>query len=593
VFVGDKKYACETCIKGHRSSSCKHTDRPLFEIKKKGRPVTQCEHCRELRKTRQIHVKCVCESKDGGEGATGLGPGSSTQGACSLGCLPGGVKVPARATFPGGLPEELLEASAATWPLSEGSDSDQPGRGCCCKDDISCTCWTPRSQAKRPARLGERRGSESKLKPKDIGDPVTQPAALVISAHSGHNRPVLPKPPSDRPTSPPRSSHAPSSSGPVGSRTPSHGQAFYSPYGRAYEYAHSHEPDHSQQVQPESSTYLPSDVDYLAPNPAIDPLQNPGIPMDTWQDSSTPSMFQPAPGSPSLCNCGSTCACPGCVEHNGPDVDPSASCANPNTCAACFECNLIAISSVPPELAQTMYDPAQMQNVDEWLRQVSAMPEFTSTMSADPQFPASSQSDPRFDPSSAQAYGLWADPRTSQTTQPYAAVESECCGGRCKCPAGMCGCPPDCCGCCQGCTCSDCAHDGGSERTLTFATSGERAPCCGGRSHAQDRTSGNSASTGPQPGGLGDTVIRDTQADGPRFVDGLWQSQLLTVPRTRMSRASSLSSSKSSPNPSTSGSSSSPIPYPDSGGNPSQDGGAGTAPAVRSCCASMGNLTTT
>ncbi|KAF9045330.1 hypothetical protein BJ165DRAFT_1307451, partial [Panaeolus papilionaceus] len=50
----------ETCIKGHRSSACKHTDRPLFEIKKKGRPVTQCEHCRELRKTKQVHVKCIC-----------------------------------------------------------------------------------------------------------------------------------------------------------------------------------------------------------------------------------------------------------------------------------------------------------------------------------------------------------------------------------------------------------------------------------------------------------------------------------------------------------------------------------------------------
>ena len=48
------------CIKGHRSSSCSHTDRPLFEIKKKGRPVTQCEHCRQLRKTKQVHVKCSC-----------------------------------------------------------------------------------------------------------------------------------------------------------------------------------------------------------------------------------------------------------------------------------------------------------------------------------------------------------------------------------------------------------------------------------------------------------------------------------------------------------------------------------------------------
>ncbi|KAF8497519.1 copper fist DNA binding domain-containing protein, partial [Russula emetica] len=64
VLISDKKYACEACIKGHRSSACKHTDRPLFEIKKKGRPITQCEHCRELRKTKQVHVKCMCEAKD-------------------------------------------------------------------------------------------------------------------------------------------------------------------------------------------------------------------------------------------------------------------------------------------------------------------------------------------------------------------------------------------------------------------------------------------------------------------------------------------------------------------------------------------------
>ena len=79
VLISSKKYAwsapslisrscpdsplSETCIKGHRSSTCKHTDRPLYEIKKKGRPVTQCEHCRELRKTKQVHVKCICEVK--------------------------------------------------------------------------------------------------------------------------------------------------------------------------------------------------------------------------------------------------------------------------------------------------------------------------------------------------------------------------------------------------------------------------------------------------------------------------------------------------------------------------------------------------
>lgn len=58
----------ESCIKGHRSSNCHHNDRPLFEIKKKGRPVSQCEKCREARQARRIHAKCTCEtekSKDG------------------------------------------------------------------------------------------------------------------------------------------------------------------------------------------------------------------------------------------------------------------------------------------------------------------------------------------------------------------------------------------------------------------------------------------------------------------------------------------------------------------------------------------------
>ncbi|KZT72015.1 copper-fist-domain-containing protein [Daedalea quercina L-15889] len=60
VLIAEKKYACEACIKGHRASVCQHTDRPLFEIKRKGRPVSQCQHCRELRKTKQVHVKCMC-----------------------------------------------------------------------------------------------------------------------------------------------------------------------------------------------------------------------------------------------------------------------------------------------------------------------------------------------------------------------------------------------------------------------------------------------------------------------------------------------------------------------------------------------------
>ncbi|OZJ01770.1 hypothetical protein BZG36_05076 [Bifiguratus adelaidae] len=63
VYLNGVKLACSTCVKGHRSSACQHPHRPLFEIKKKGRPVTQCMTCRELRKTKQVHIKCMCRDQ--------------------------------------------------------------------------------------------------------------------------------------------------------------------------------------------------------------------------------------------------------------------------------------------------------------------------------------------------------------------------------------------------------------------------------------------------------------------------------------------------------------------------------------------------
>ncbi|KAI8066388.1 hypothetical protein BC940DRAFT_240399, partial [Gongronella butleri] len=49
---------------GHRATHCTHRNRPLVEIKRKGRPATQCSKCRELRVVRQLHVKCNCNNKD-------------------------------------------------------------------------------------------------------------------------------------------------------------------------------------------------------------------------------------------------------------------------------------------------------------------------------------------------------------------------------------------------------------------------------------------------------------------------------------------------------------------------------------------------
>lgn len=95
MLIDGEKYACEACVRGHRVSNCQHagkcsmtgsatkivphsvsaratvkamltasdTDRPLTHINKKGRPVSQCTHCRGLRKSRAAHVKCDCGDK--------------------------------------------------------------------------------------------------------------------------------------------------------------------------------------------------------------------------------------------------------------------------------------------------------------------------------------------------------------------------------------------------------------------------------------------------------------------------------------------------------------------------------------------------
>lgn len=72
VYIDGQKYACERCIRGHRVTGCTHTNMPLKKIKPKGRPTTQCQHCKDRRKNSNLHSKCLCGSS---------APGSHTE-AC-------------------------------------------------------------------------------------------------------------------------------------------------------------------------------------------------------------------------------------------------------------------------------------------------------------------------------------------------------------------------------------------------------------------------------------------------------------------------------------------------------------------------------
>ncbi|SAL95070.1 hypothetical protein [Absidia glauca] len=53
------KHACMQCIRGHRVKKCNHLDRQLVPLLKRGRQVSQCNHCRGLRSSGS-HVKCTC-----------------------------------------------------------------------------------------------------------------------------------------------------------------------------------------------------------------------------------------------------------------------------------------------------------------------------------------------------------------------------------------------------------------------------------------------------------------------------------------------------------------------------------------------------
>ncbi|KAI9367110.1 copper fist DNA binding domain-containing protein [Aspergillus egyptiacus] len=45
MLIDGEKWACEACIRGHRVFTCKHHDRPLTRINRKGRPFSTCSIC--------------------------------------------------------------------------------------------------------------------------------------------------------------------------------------------------------------------------------------------------------------------------------------------------------------------------------------------------------------------------------------------------------------------------------------------------------------------------------------------------------------------------------------------------------------------
>jgi len=440
-----------------------------------------------------------------------------------------------------------------------------------CDHSGNCDCATTRgSRHKGKAPVRPRRGSTAQAaSPHNSREPpIAGPAGIVASAHGPGHRPVLPRPPPpeyEASLHPRRDPSATATSHVSRSRRHSHGQP-YSPYEMAYDQAHGSDECDSRRT----TTIIPDSGSAAS-------LQD----FQSWTSSlaaSSASVFFPA--NDSLCGCGPTCPCPGCIEHRGPDVLLGAPCADPNTCIACLEYGLLGMpDSRPPDVPGTAYEAAQAQNVDEWLRQMaatdppmqpqSAIPAQLSSSFSQPSVPSSRtpnvsrtspqqvaspseaagpgshEADMPYDPTLLRTYALWNDLRDARThSRPVQGewdehdelghaqqVTSEVVShsGRCQCPAGTCACPVECC-------------RGG--RT-TFALSAEREGCC----LAGSTSSSSLPALRPDPGRAMSAGIQQPQpvseawtmqgtsgtAGGGSVVD--WGA--LDVPRVTLSRASS------------------------------------------------------
>ncbi|KAJ7480050.1 hypothetical protein B0H11DRAFT_1265277 [Mycena galericulata] len=384
VFVNNKKFACESCIKGHRSSSCHHTDRPLFEIKKKGRPVSQCEKCRELRQSRRVHSKCNCPQDETPSRGLLL-PSSSSKSRRYIPIVP---------ALPNGLRDVLPAASRSPVPPDSRQRVDSLLNPCNCRSVWKCKCRAtdaaPTSRQAVEARAASGLANLARAAALCCSaDPHSSPAPVVGNASAKRQ--------TSRPASP----------------------------------AHHKRPKHINTERSSTGPDLPPILfNEASPSPSV----------PTFATMPPMSMITSLAGSG--CTCGLECACPGCVEHRGPEhaAKDRRSCAD--GCGTCVDAHAgIALPGHESPTSSTLTSQISDSIIDQFLARAAALPA-----------PPSNRK---------MGVGVGIDPMNIMV-YPAAALESKrgvpfglvglpklvCCGGQCSCPSGTCDCRKTCNGGC-------------------------------------------------------------------------------------------------------------------------------------------------
>jgi hypothetical protein len=377
IIVNSQKFACESCIKGHRSSACHHTDRPLYEVKKKGRPVSQCEKCRALRKSKKVHSKCCCTLD-----ASSAGSSSQAPPAPAPGSKPRRF-VPTTPALPNGIKDVLSVTHTA--PLAPADTRQMVStllNPCDCKSVWKCQCRTKSSMTEALSSSENDAGSPSGL--------LALADAALGCCGSKSIQPTISSPPRTGPKRP----NSRSSLKSCRKRLRSCDQT-------------EQEPTRNSQTGPE----LP---------PIVSCNDMPSFPI--MPPLSTISLL-----AGTGCTCGFQCACPGCVEHRGPEHASKAhrDCAGGN-CSHCVD-RQSNIAFALPGFGGSSTSAGPSSSIDRFFARAAALPA----------------------PPTHLKSGVLNPTDTSERHELVSVPKLECCGGKCGCPEGRCGCGKVCDGCCE------------------------------------------------------------------------------------------------------------------------------------------------
>uniref|UniRef100_A0A060T0A8 ARAD1C15048p n=1 Tax=Blastobotrys adeninivorans TaxID=409370 RepID=A0A060T0A8_BLAAD len=319
IYEGEK-YACMNCIRGHRSSSCDHRDRPLFLVRKRGRPTSasKTDTKRVAIIARDNTKPCCRVDKKGRKDVITLDAArkelvDTTDDKITNPRLR--VKRKGEATYVpvGNGLYRRLDEGGGTAPDGAGTPIDEPDSGQCCNGNAECDSG---SESPSAIFVPHQPVSSAQYMPTTTTttnpmEPVTTaPAADSDNAYNPITNPIA---------------H------PIGS-------VLVDPINSAGSMHYSPDPTNAtgngtanNDLINGDGTYTPSEQHFDPVNPyapiLIAPMSMEGHEVSElalgpeWQLDSSDAMFgkdvlYTATCALGMCECGDDCACEGCLEHD-------------------------------------------------------------------------------------------------------------------------------------------------------------------------------------------------------------------------------------------------------------------------------------